>query len=146
MAIEDEDRQRDIRALKLRQLRALEAQHATMGTLTPPHITIQIETLRRELQMTETILASPIEPKFAEGLGADGRFIVTLAKIEELGRELRTGLHYMGERVDRVEEFGQERWEREREDRRDGQRRTRLVNIAFCMLFALLIYLIVTRL
>ena len=146
MASEDEDRQRDIRAMKLRQLRALETQQATMGTLTPPHVTIQIETLRRELQMTETILASPIEPRFAEGLGADGRFIVILSKIEEVGREFRTGLHYMGERVDRVEDAGQERWEREREDRRDGQMRSRLVIFACCVLFALLIYLIVTRL
>lgn len=146
MAREDEERQHEIREMKLRQLRALELQQAAMGVLTPPATTIQIDTLRRELQMTETILTSSIEPKFAEGLGADGRFIVTLAKIEELGREMRTGLHYMGERVDRVEEAGQERWERERDDRRDGQHRTRLVNVAFCILFALLIYLIVTRL
>ena len=146
MAAEDEALQREIRTMKLRHLRALETQQATMGTLTPPYVTIQLETLRRELQMTETILASPIEGKFAEGLGADGRFIVLFSKIEDLGRELRTGLYYMGERIDRVEDAGQERWERERDDRRDGQQRSRMVNIAFCVLFALLIYLIVTRL
>lgn len=103
MGVENLDQQQRIRRAKQDRLNMLEEQAATYGIDTPPHITIEIGTLRKELEIRETVITSPIAPKLAQELGPNGQFIFTAALVEQLGKRVDSGFQQLGEWIERVE-------------------------------------------
>ena len=133
MGAEDEQRIKEIRNVRLHRLRLLELQQANLGISAPPELLIEIESTKRELGFVDAVIASPLEPTFADALGAAGQFTVIVHVIDQLGKML-------GERIDRVEEHGEERAIAIDAARAAGQNRTRLVLFAvLVMIFALAI-------
>lgn len=86
----DEETQRllDIRQAKLRRLRVLEVQQAQYGNDCPPHITIEVEGLRRALGLVDAAVASPVTSDIVEELGQSGRFMATDTRLSHIERSI----------------------------------------------------------
>ena len=131
MGVEDLAQQERLRKARQARLNVLEEQAARMGIDTPPHITIEIGTLRKELEIRETVIASPIEAKLSQDLGPDGRFIYTAAALEQIGKRLDNALQFFSEWIERVEVRSEERTQDIDQRREAGQRANRNLILLF---------------
>ena len=138
MGAEDEQRIKEIRNVRLHRLRLLELQQANLGINAPPELLIEIEATKRELGLVETLIASPLEPRFADQLGSTGQFTIIVHMIDQMGKML-------GERIDRVEEHGEERAIAIDAARAAGQNRTRAILLAMLLMITAVAILVFIR-
>lgn len=86
----DDETQRliQIRNAKLSRLRLLEVQQARQGDDTPPHVTVEIEGLRRALGLVDAAVSSPLTPDVVEALGQSGRYMATDTRLNAIERSI----------------------------------------------------------
>lgn len=119
--VEDHSRLEDIRKQRLRRLRILEKRQAAEGFNTPPEITIEIEQIRRDLEMADTVISAPISQEVVEAAGPSGQYVALDKKLDRV-------VDLLSERMDRMEENSHEWRFSERAARIDGQQGHRLVS------------------
>lgn len=159
MGILDDLKRLEIRNERLHRLRLLELAQARKGIDTPPDIIIEIETTRAELGISELLLAEKASKEFAEEIGAEGQFLVLTRLIKEVAGQIETQgrltserIETQGrsieERIDRVEEHQEAVNTRQDNERKAGQRRTRLamfaIAVALIVLAGGVIYIVIT--
>lgn len=86
------------------RLGLLDVQAAIYGIDVPPHIEMERGSLRDELGMVETAIASPARAGISDELGARGRFIVNHQQnrdIEQLIREAKQSIAAVAIKLDR---------------------------------------------
>lgn len=120
MGAQDIRRLREIRNDKLHRLRLLEKQQAIMGFNTPPETIIEIETTRRELEPIEYALAHPAEADALEELGTGGRWLALDRKFDLFSARF-------SERMDRMEEHSEEKFQQQEQARIAGSGAYRLI-------------------
>lgn len=120
MGAQDVKRLKEIRNDKLHRLRLLEKQQAIMGFNTPPETIIEIEQTRRELEPIEYALAHPAEADALEELGTGGRWLA-------LDRKFDLFAEKFSERMDRMEEHSEEKFQQQEQARKDGSGTYRVV-------------------
>lgn len=86
----DEETQRYAAIIKIKQARLheLDKQSATMGRDTPPHIAMEIGSLKEELGMMEIALQSPARANSSDELGPQGRFLVYYQQNREIKQSI----------------------------------------------------------
>jgi hypothetical protein len=126
----DETRRIEIRNERLHRLRLLELRQARQGVDTPPDVIIEIETTRAELGMSDLLLAEKASGEFAEEIGREGQFLILTRLIAQVGQQINTQGKMLSERIDRVEEHTAMENDRQDNERRRGQQRTRLALFA----------------
>lgn len=122
-AVEDHSRLEDIRKQRLRRLRILEKRAAAEGFNTPPEVTIEIEQIRRDLDLAETIISAPISQEVVDAAGPSGQYVALNKKLDQI-------VDLLSERMDRMEENSHAWRHAEREARIDGQHSYRIVGRA----------------
>lgn len=95
----DVETQRYAEIIKAKQARlfVLDKQAATYGIDVPPHIEMERGSLRDELSMVETAIASPARSEVGDELGAAGRFIVN----HQQNREIKQSIAAVAVKLDR---------------------------------------------
>ena len=79
----------EIITIKQRHLHELDKQAAALGTYNvPPHIEMQRQTLREELDMMVTALESPASAGVGDELGPRGRFVVNYQQNREIKQSI----------------------------------------------------------
>lgn len=86
----DEETQRYAAIIRIKQARLheLDKQSATMGLNTPPHVAMEIGSLKEELGMMEIALASPARAVSTDELGPQGRFLVYYQQNREIKQSI----------------------------------------------------------
>lgn len=94
--MDDTERLIQVRAARLARLHLLEVQEAQRGSDTPPHITIELASLRRSLGLVDAAVASPLDDDIVEQLGASGRYRATDTRLKRLEK----GIAFLGARLE----------------------------------------------
>lgn len=86
----DDETQRliQIRNAKLERLRLLEVQQARQGNDAPPHLVVEVESLRRALGLVDAAVSSPLTPDVVEALGQSGRYMATDTRLNAIERSI----------------------------------------------------------
>jgi hypothetical protein len=143
---QDIAQQNRIRNARKRRLYVLEEQAAQYGLDCPPHITVEIASLKKELEIRESIIASPIEAEVAASIGPDGQFIALTQFFDQvnkgismIGQRVDDVHGYLDERISRIEETDFEYRSTERQDRIAGQDANKRLILAVGVVFLILI-------
>jgi hypothetical protein len=78
----------DVIRAKQDRLNLLDVQAAKYGIDVPPHIEMERGSLRDELSMVETAIASPARAEISDELGARGRFVVNHQQNREIKQSI----------------------------------------------------------
>lgn len=134
MGVDDAQRIEEIRNERLHRLRLLEKRQAIEGFRTPPEVITEITKTRYELGMAESIINHPADVETVEAMGAGGRWLATDRKLDLIVKMLT-------ERMDRMEEHSQERYEAQEKKHDTGAALYRgwLTSISFAVIIALIL-------
>jgi hypothetical protein len=107
MADDELEHLAQIRQAKLARLRQLQIRAAHLGTNTPPEVSIEIETIGRDVEALDATLRRPsVSPEVQAALGPQGM-------LELLEYRLETTRDMLAERIDRNREAAEERHQAE---------------------------------
>lgn len=136
-----------VRRIKQRRLEELEAQAAAYGPKTPPEISTEIDDLRIELEIVDSLERSKLDPPMQELLGRydTGDQIIAFSRgLASKIRQLEQGLYEL------VDSFEQWKAKREEQDSQRAQREQRersigslIMGIMIAMLAIVLVLLII---
>lgn len=141
-----------VRALKMRRLEALEEQAASYGPNAPPEITTEIEDLRSELELVDTLDRNAFDRPMQELLGQyDPRDqIIAFFRTQSTKiRQLEQGLYDLGDRFDqwteKREKQEQAKAQEQQRERTIGGMLTGAVLVMLGLLLILVLFMLFTR-
>jgi hypothetical protein len=115
VALDDQQRLEEIRNARLHRLRLLEKRQAVEGFRVDPAVIAEIAQTRAELGMVDSALSHPVNAETAEAMGAGGRYLATDRKLDLLFKMLT-------ERMDRMEEHADDRYQTQERKHEAGAR------------------------
>lgn len=85
---------------KQARLHQLDKQAATMGLDTPPHVEMERQTIREDLELMEVAIESPISGTVSDELGPRGRFVANYQQNQQIKQSIAALGVKLGQRLD----------------------------------------------